>query len=110
MKHLLFAVLENTKDTHDLIHDLSKLGYNGTVIPSKSLKHVLQDADEDLPSFISLSHIHSNNLSVNTTIYFILDDDKLSEVQDMIKRYTKSFSSTKGGMFAIPLESYEGSF
>lgn len=110
MKHLLFAVLENTQDTHDLIHTLSKLGYNGTVMSTKSLKHVLEDVDEDLPSFISLSHIHSNNLTVNTTIYFILEDKELEEVKDKIREFTKGFKSTKGGMFALPLESYEGSF
>lgn len=110
MKHLLFAILENTKETHDLIHELSKLGYNGTVMATKSLKHVLQDENEDLPSFISLSHLQSNNLQANTTIYFILDDEALEEVKSKIREFTKEFKATKGGMFAIPLESYEGSF
>ena len=77
---------------------------------TKSLKHVLDDANEDLPSFISLSHIQSNNLTANTTIYFILDDNALKEVKAKIREFTKEFKSTKGGMFAIPLESYEGSF
>lgn len=110
MKHLLFAVLENTKDTHDLISELSHHGINGTVIPTKSLKHILQDEDEDLPSFISLSHIHDNNLTANTTFYFILDDEKLHEVQEMIRNTTHQFTTTRGGMFTTPIESFEGSF
>lgn len=110
MKHLLFVVLENTKETHDLISELSHHGINGTVIPTKSLKHVLQDENEDLPSFISLSHIHENNLTANTTFYFILEDEKLKEVQQLIREATHEFSSTKGGMFTTPIESYEGSF
>ena len=110
MKHLLFTTLENTKETHDLIHKLSELGYNGTVLSSSSLKHILHDEDEDVPSFFSLAHLHENNFVKNTTIYFILDDDELEEVKSEIKKATKNFTSTKGGMFAAKLESYEGSF
>ena len=32
------------------------------------------------------------------------------EVKSKIREFTKEFKATKGGMFAIPLESYEGSF
>jgi len=110
MKHLLFAVLENTNETHDLIRELSHHGINGTVIPTKSLKHVLQDENEDVPSFFSLSHVHDNHLTSNTTIYFILEDEKLREVQDLIRQYTDSFTKVKGGMFTTPIESFEGSF
>ena len=110
MKHLLFTVLENKKETHDLIRDLSRLGYNGTVLSSTSLKHVLQDEREDTLSFISLSHIHENRFVQNTTIYFILEDDELKEVQDKIREFTSGFTTVKGGMFSTPIESYEGSF
>lgn len=110
MKHLLFVVLENTKDTHDLIHDLSTLGINGTVISSKSMKHVLADENEDMPHFISLAHLSSNDFSSNTTIYFILEDEQLEKVKETIRKGTNGFTTTKGGMFATPIESYEGSF
>ena len=110
MKHLLFTTLENTKETHDLIHHLSSLGYNGTVLSSTSLKHILQDENEDVPSFFSLAHVHENKFVQNTTIYFILEDDELEEVKSEIRKATNNFKSTKGGMFATKLESYEGSF
>lgn len=110
MKHLLFVTLENTKQCYDLIHKLSNLGYNGTVLSSTSLKHILQDENEDVPSFFSLAHIHENKFVQNTTIYFILEDDELEEVKKEIRDATESFKNTKGGMFALPLESYEGSF
>lgn len=110
MKHLLFTTLENTKETSDLIHRLSELGYNGTVLSSTSLKHILQDENEDVPSFFSLAHYHENKFVQNTTIYFILDDKELEEVKKEIKTATNCFTTTKGGMFALPLESYEGSF
>ena len=110
MKHLLFTTLENTKETHDLIHHLSNLVYNGTVLSSTSLKHILQDENEDVPSFFSLAHVHENKFVQNTTIYFILEDDELLEVKSEIRKATNDFKSTKGGMFATKLESYEGSF
>lgn len=110
MKHLLFTILENTKETHDLIHHLSNIGYNGTVLSSTSLKHILHDENEDVPSFFSLAHIHENKFVQNTTIYFILEDDELEEVKSEIRKYTNNFTNTKGGMFALPIESYEGSF
>ncbi len=110
MKYLLFTTLENTKETYDLIHHLSKLGYNGTVLSSTSLKHILQDEDEDVPSFISLAHFHENKFVQNTTIYFILEEAELEEVKSEIRKATKDFTSTKGGMFSTKIDSFEGSF
>lgn len=110
MKHLLFTTLENTKETHDLIHFLSERGYNGTVLSSTSLKHILHDENEDVPSFISLAHVHENKFVQNTTIYFILDDKEVEFVQNEIRKATDSFEKTKGGMFVVPVENYEGSF
>ena len=110
MKYLLFTTLENTKETYDLIHHLSKLGYNGTVLSSTSLKHILHDEDEDVPSFISLAHFHENKFVQNTTIYFILEEDELEEVKSEIRKATKDFTATKGGMFSTKIDSFEGSF
>lgn len=110
MKHLLFVTLENTKQCHDLIHDLSRMGYNGTVLSSTSLKHILQDENEDVPSFFSLAHYHENKFVQNTTIYFILDDKQVEEVKESVRKYTDNFQNTKGGMFETPVDSYEGSF
>ena len=110
MKHLLFITLENTKQTYDLIHHLSNLGYNGTVLSSSSLKHILHDENEDVPSFFSLAHIHENKFVQNTTIYFLLEDRELVEVKSEVRKATDNFKNTKGGMFATVLESYEGSF
>ena len=110
MKHLLFVVLDNKKETTELIRKLSKTGHNGTVLSSTSLNHVIHDENEDTPSFISLAHLSENKLVHNTTIYFLLEEKELKEVQDIIREATKNFTLVKGGMFATPVESYEGSF
>ena len=110
MKHLLFVVLVNKKETHDLISELSKLGYNGTILSSTSVKHFIHDEDEDTPMFYSLAHLNEPKFVHNTTVYFILEDDKLKEVKNIIRKYTEEFKKIKGGMFSTPIESFEGSF
>lgn len=110
MKYLLFVVLENNLKTVELIHELSQKGYNGTVMASSSLKHMLEGEQEDTLHFVSLSHLHPENLSQNTTVYFILDENKVEEVKQLVREKTNQFKNTKGGMFTTPLESFEGSF
>ena len=110
MKYLLFVVLENTKETSDLIKELSLKGINGTVMASTSLKHVFEDEREDMLQFVSLSHIDQHKLTQNTTVYFILDEKNIEEVKQIIREKTANFTNTKGGMFTSPLESFEGSF
>ena len=110
MKHLLFVVLENKPATSDLIHELSKKGVNGTILSSTSVHNFILDEEEDVPSFFSLTHISENKFVHNTTLYFILEEDKIKEVQQIIRDVAKNFTIVKGGMFKTPIESFEGSF
>lgn len=110
MKHLLFVVLENKSATQDIIHELSNRGFNGTILSSSSVHNYMLDEEEDVPSFFSLAHIGENKFVHNTTLYFILEDEKLKEVQQIIRDITKNFTIVKGGMFKTPIESFEGSF
>lgn len=110
MKHLLFVILEENETTAELLRELSNEGYNGTVISSTSLKHVLHDQNEDTPFFINLSMIHSNNFVENTIINLVLDEEDLEIVKNIIRKYSEGFTKIKGGMYSTLLESYEGSF
>ena len=110
MKHLLFVVLENRSATQDLIHELSNRGFKGTILSSSSVHNYMLDEEEDVPSFFSLAHIGENKFVHNTTLYFILEDEKLKEVQQIIRDITQNFTKVKGGMFKTPIESFEGSF
>ena len=110
MKHLLFVVLENKSETQDLIHVLAKEGFNGTILSSTSVHNYILDEEEDTPSFFSLTHISENKFVHNTTLYFILDDEKINKVQEIIREITGNFKKVKGGMFKTPIESFEGSF
>ena len=110
MKHLLFVVLENKSSTQDLIHKLAEKGFNGTILSSTSVHNYMLDEEEDVLSFFSLAHIGENKSVHNTTLYFILEDEKLKEVQQIIRDVTADFTKVRGGMFKTPIESFEGSF
>ena len=110
MKHLLFVVLENKPETEELIRELSNKGFNGTILSSTSVHNFLLDEEDDVPSFFSLAHISEKKFVHNTTLYFILEDEKLREIQQIIREITGNFTKVKGGMFKTPIESFEGSF
>ena len=110
MKQLLFVVLENKLETEEVIHELSNRGFNGTILSSTSVHNFMLDEEDDVPSFFSLAHISEKKFVHNTTLYFILEEDKLAEVQQIIRDITKNFTKVKGGMFKTPISSFEGSF
>ncbi len=110
MKHLLFAVFENTKDTPNIIHALARNNINGTVLASTSLKHFLTDLEENEINFITLRHLEKVNFEDNTTFYALLEENEITLATKIIREETKHFSCIKGGMFVVPVEQYEGSF
>ncbi len=110
MKHLLFVVLENKPETEEVIHELSNRGFNGTILSSTSVHNFMLDEEDDVPSFFSLAHISEKKFVHNTTLYFILDDEKIDEVRQIIREITGNFEKVKGGMFETPIEKFEGSF
>lgn len=109
MKHLLFAVFENTDESQDLIHELAEKGINGTAIASTSLRHILHSIEEER-TFITLRQLEKQQFEDNTTFYTLIDEDKLEEVLSIIRKGTNNFKDIKGGMFVLPVERYEGSF
>lgn len=112
MKYLLFAILENTENCQDLLMELSKTGFNGTVIPTASLTHTLLNSTrlEEEPFFGTLRHQVNNQFEGNTTLYMVLDEDKLIVAKNIIREVTEKFTLTRGGMFEVALAGYEGSF
>lgn len=110
MKHLLIVTLANNEHTIKLIHDLSAKGYDATVYSTTSLRHALDDTNEDLPTILTLQHLHSNHFVNNTTIMFVAEENKINEVKQVIREETDHFKKIGGGMWTTPIEDYEGSF
>ncbi|MBQ9265981.1 MAG: hypothetical protein IJ186_02785 [Bacilli bacterium] len=109
MKHLLFAVFENTDGTHELIHELAEKGINGTVLASTSLRHILHSIEEER-TFITLRQLERQQFEDNTTFYTLIEEENLDNVLNIIRKGTNNFKDIKGGMFVLPVERYEGSF
>jgi predicted GTPase len=108
MKVMLFAVLEKGQATRQLINQIIKDGYNGTLIRTKGLKHM--GTADDHTAYISLSQIAENTDEANTTLFFILEEDKVKTLREDIARYTDNFKKIHGAMFELPVTKFEGSF
>lgn len=110
MKKILFAVLERGQATDELYSDIIESGYNGTLIKTRSLKHVLHN--DAFKAVLSLSQIaeDTHEAGQNATIFVIVDEDKLNALKSKIREHTDNFSSIHGAMFILPIEDFEGSF
>ena len=109
MKVLLFAILDNSPVCESLLRDLSKDGYNGTVINTNGLKHVLPKLSNSGVA-ISLSSMVDDLPQGNLTLFIIIDEEKVEALKAEIRTATHDFTYVKGGMFVLPLISWEGSF
>lgn len=109
MKVMLFAILDRLDATEELLRSLSKEGYNGTVISTTDIKHVLPKLRGEGVS-VSLSMIADDLPSGNVTLFIIIDDDKLEALKQEIRDATGNWTKAKGGMFVLPLLSFEGTF
>lgn len=109
MKHFIYIIIDNHHISEDILTNLSKNGYNGSVFPSTSLKHTLEN-NGDLPLFINLSSIEKNKFENNTTITLVVDESQIDEVLDIVKNKTTNFTKAKGCCFVLPLEKFIGSF
>jgi|LAHS01.1.fsa_nt_gb hypothetical protein len=112
MKVLLFAVLDRGPATDALYSAIIADGYNGTIIKTQSLKHILAKNDLESPAVLSLSQIaeDTHEAGQNSTMFVIVDENKLPKLQKDIRQYTENFTKIHGAMFVVPIESFEGSF
>ncbi|HNX15825.1 MAG TPA: hypothetical protein PKO28_00395 [Bacilli bacterium] len=110
MKQLLFAILQNTEESHRLFKELHERGYNGTTTETGSISSTLLDDPDFQPMFGNLRQVVSAGFQKNVALYIILDESHVEEVKQLIREATHSFATTRGGMAIIPLVSFEGSF
>lgn len=109
MKQLIFAVINRHDVTEDVLEALSDAGYNGTVIASSSLRKTLANGGE-IPMFVSLATVDETKYEGNTTLFIVVEEEKVEEVLSIIRRETKNWTLSDGGMFVAPLTKFEGSF
>ena len=109
MKTLLYAILDKTPDTEELLRALSKEGYNGTVIDTMGLKHVLPKL-KGKGALVSLSEMVDDAPKGNIALFVIIEEERLEDLKSHIREATQGFTKVKGGMFVLPLLSVEGNF
>ena len=109
MKVMLYAVLDHVAETEQLLRTLSIKGYNGTVIPTSGLHHVLPKF-KDQSAAISLAMMVDDLPEGNITLFIVIDEEKVDDLKQEIRMATHNFTYVKGGMVVLPLLSYEGSF
>src|SRR5574344_790073 len=106
MKMMLFAVLERGRETDALYSTLIADGYNGTLIKTQSLKHVLQNEDLAKAAALCLIDIAENTHEAGqtSTMVVIVEQENLPRLQDDIRRLSGNFQKILGAMFVVPIQ------
>ena len=59
---------------------------------------------------VQLSNLDPKSLVETTYCFFIVEEDKLEELKQLIREKTNQFTTIKGGMYSYALHDFEGSF
>ena len=109
MKKELYLVLKNTKQAFDALETLKAEGYNATVVSTESLRHAVEYSPED-HHFFNLRQYEKHEMLESILCLFVLDEDKIEHIKEVIRQYTNNFKDIKGFMYSRDIEDYEGSF
>ncbi len=111
MKRMLILILDHGNIVDSIFRELSKKGYNATVLQARSIKHLLEDEEHDDITFFNLAHLEKGiSFPASTFCYFIIDEEKIESLKQSIRETTNNFKKIKGAMFSYPISDFEGSF
>lgn len=110
MKELVLAVLQDPENTRKLFQELNRLGYNGTTAPTSSITRTLLEDGDYTPIIGNLRQVSNAHYESTTTIFVIVDHERVAGLQKIIRDHTKNFTINRGGMAVLPITSFEGSF
>ena len=108
MKHVVYLVIKQNPNAFHILEEIRKQGYNGTVVSTESLRHMVDEFPEE-HHFINLRQVEHMSLQESIYCLFVVDDDKLEPLKNVIREETQSFQNIKGFMYSKKLEDYEGS-
>ena len=107
MKVELTLVLKTTERAFETLEALKSAGFNATVMSSESLRHAL-DYYPGEHTFINLRHIEQKEELESVLCLFLVDDNRLEDLKNVIREYTNNFEEIKGFMYSRPIDDYEG--
>ena len=108
MKVELTLVLKTTERAFETLEALKSAGFNATVMSSESLRHAL-DYYPGEHTFINLRHIEQKEELESVLCLFLVDDNRLEDLKNVIRECTNNFREIKGFMYSRPIDDYEGS-
>ena len=108
MKKELYLVIENSDTAFATLDELKKEGFNATIMSTESLRHAV-DYYPGEHHFINLRHIEEKQSLESILCVFIIEEDKLNHLKEVVREYTNSFKNIKGFMYSRPINDYEGS-
>lgn len=108
MKVELTLVLKTTERAYGTLEAIKRAGYNATVMTTESLRHAV-DYYPGEHTFMSLRQVEQRETFESILGVFIIDDDRLDDLKNVIRECTKNFTEIKGFMYSRPINDFEGS-
>jgi len=108
MKVELTLVLKTTERAYETLEALKAAGFNATVMSSESLRHAV-DYYPGEHTFINLRHIEEHQLLESVLCLFVVEENRLNDLKNVIREYTNNFKEIKGFMYSRSIDDYEGS-
>ena len=107
MKKVLYVILKNSPEAHDILEELKSEGFNGTLIGSNSLRHAMEYYPED-HNFLNLRHLEDTSISESVLCMFVWDEEVINTIKEKVRQRTDNFLRIKGFMFSQDITDYEG--
>lgn len=108
MKKELYLVLKSSEKAVAALEQLKLEGYNATVVSTESLKHAIDDYPGD-NHFFSLRQYEKVEMLESVLCLFVVEDNRLEHIKEIIRQYTNNFKDIKGFMYSRDIADYEGS-
>ncbi len=108
MKKELHLVLESCPQAYRTLEELKAKGFNATLLSGESLRHAVDYYPEE-HHFLSLRHLEKRELMETIFVMFIVDEEKVNDIKEIVRRDTDGFREIKGFMYSLTIEDYEGS-
>lgn len=107
MKKALYLVLKATPKAFETFEDLKQRGFNGTAVSSESLHKAVEFYPEE-HHFFNLRDLEKHDLKESVLVIFVVDEENIVELKDVIRWDTDNFTNPKGFMYSFDLLDYEG--
>ena len=111
MKRLFYLILENENDlAFHVFETIKSKGFNGSIVSTESVKHIVDELPED-NHFFNLRQYENRTIKKEGLMcMFVVDEDKIDALKQIVRDNTNNFKTVKGGMFSKKIDDFEGSF